>query len=107
MTHLFLNNFSYTDPTGMLASYAKSEVQAELFSASEHTLLEPMQADGVYLLVEVGEDSLDEGMGSYTTMFYDYLAGSQNQENLAQTLYASDLHKDNFLTTFLRVVLGQ
>lgn len=103
----FLNNFSYTDPTGMLASYAKSEVQAELFSASEHTLLEPMQADGVYLLVEVGEDSLDEGMGSYTTMFYDYLAGSQNQENLAQTLYASDLHKDNFLTTFLRVVLGQ
>src|SRR5690554_7733731 len=103
----FLNNFSYTDPTGMLASYAKSEVQAELFSASEHTLLEPMQADGVYLLVEVGEDSLDEGMGSYTTMFYDYLAGSQNQENLAQTLYASDLHKDNFLPTFLRVVLGQ
>jgi hypothetical protein len=40
-------------------------------------------------------------------MFYDYLAGSQSQENLAQTLYASDLHKDNFLTTFLRVVLGQ
>ncbi len=103
----FLNNFSYTDPTGMLASYATAEVQTELFTSAEHTLLEPMKTGGAYLLIEVGEDSTDEGMGSYTMMFYDYLAGSQSQENLAQTLYASDLHKDNFLTTFLRVVLGQ
>lgn len=103
----FLNNFSYTDPTGMLASYATAEVQAELFTSAEHTLLEPMKTGGAYLLIEVGEDSTDEGMGSYTMMFYDYLAGSQSQENLARTLYASDLHEDNFMPTFLRVVLGQ
>jgi hypothetical protein len=40
-------------------------------------------------------------------MFYDYYSGAQNQQDFSQALYSSDVFEDNFLTTFLNVVLGQ
>ena len=63
---------------------------------------------GTYLiLVETGLDERDEGMGSYITMFYDYLSGSHNQQDFSQALYTSEAHKNDFLSTFFTVVLGQ
>ncbi len=46
-------------------------------------------------------------MTSYLSMFYDYYSGSQNQQDFSQALYTSDAFEDNFLTTFLTVILGQ
>ncbi|MGE4453035.1 MAG: SurA N-terminal domain-containing protein [Sphaerochaeta sp.] len=104
----YMSDFSYTDNRGMLASAAADEAVAEqLYSAGENTLLDPIKSGNSYLLVEVGSDVQDDSMGSYISMFYDYYSGAQNQQDFSQALYSSDLFEDNFLTTFLDVVIGQ
>ncbi len=104
----YMSNFSYTDNAGLLANAASDEAVAkQLYTASENTLLDPIKSETSYLLVETGEDVKDDSMGSYITMFYDYYSGTQNQQDFSQALYSSDAFEDNFLTTFLNVVLGQ
>lgn len=103
----YMSDFSYTDTTGLLSSAATGDVAKQLYTTQPNTLLDPIKVGSSYLLVEVGEDALDEGMSSYLSMFYDYYSGSQNQQDFSQALYTSDLFKDNFLTTFLTVILGQ
>ena len=60
-----------------------------------------------YLVVQPEADLSDEGMGSYIQMFYNYLSGSQNQQDFSQALYTSDQFEDNFLGTFFSTILGQ
>lgn len=104
----YMSNFSYTDNAGLLANAASNEdVAKQLYTAEENTLLDPIKSGASYLLVETGEDVQDDTMGSYITMFYDYYSGTQNQQDFSQALYSSDAFEDNFLTTFLNVVLGQ
>ncbi len=104
----YMSNFSYTDNAGLLANAASNEdIAKQLYTAEENTLLDPIKAGTSYLLVETGEDVQDETMGSYITMFYDYYGGTQNQQDFSQALYSSDTFEDNFLTTFLNVVIGQ
>jgi hypothetical protein len=104
----YMSNFSYTDNAGLLANAATNpEIAKQLYTAEEHTLLDPIKSGASYLLVETGENVQDETMGSYIRTFYDYYSGAQNQQDLSQALYSSDAFEDNFLTTFLNVVLGQ
>ncbi|HKM08830.1 MAG TPA: peptidylprolyl isomerase, partial [Sphaerochaeta sp.] len=104
----YMNNFSYTDPQGMLASVATTkEMGQKLYTAELGTVLEPIKSNTSYLVVEAGEEVADEGMGSYIQMFYNYLSGSQNQQDFSQALYSSDQFQDNFLVTFFSTVLGQ
>lgn len=103
----YMSDFSYTDTVGMLSSAATGDVAKQMYTAQANTLLDPIKVGAAYLLLEVGEDTLDEGMSSYLSMFYDYYSGSQNQQDFSQALYTSDAFEDNFLTTFLTVVLGQ
>lgn len=104
----YMNNFSYTDPQGMLASVATTkEMGQKLYTAELGTVLEPIKSNTSYLVVQAGEEVADEGMGSYIQMFYNYLSGSQNQQDFSQALYSSDQFQDNFLVTFFSTVLGQ
>jgi hypothetical protein len=103
----YMSDFTYTDPAGLLGSAATGDVAKELYTAQPNTILDPIKVGSSYLLLEVGEDTQDEGMASYLSMFYDYYSGSQNQQDFSQALYTSDAFEDNFLTTFLTVVLGQ
>ncbi|MGH0054112.1 MAG: peptidylprolyl isomerase [Sphaerochaetaceae bacterium] len=104
----YMSNFSYTDNAGLLANAASNEeVAQQLYTAEENTLLDPIKSGTSYLLVEVGANVQDDTMGSYISMFYDYYSGAQNQQDFSQALYTSDAFEDNFLTTFLNVVLGQ
>jgi hypothetical protein len=104
----YMSNFSYTDNAGLLANAASNEeIAKQLYTAEENTLLDPIKSGTSYLLVETGEDVQDDTMGSYITMYYDYYSGIQNQQDFSQALYSSDVFEDNFLTTFLDVVLGQ
>jgi len=104
----YMSNFSYTDNAGLLANAATNpEIAKQLYTAEEHTLLDPIKSGASYLLVETGENVQDETMGSYIRTFYDYYSGAQNQQDFSQALYSSDAFEDNFLTTFLNVVLGQ
>ena len=102
----YMSDFSYSDPTGLLASAATGDTARTLFTEQPNTLLEPIKSGSNYLLLEIGDDVKDEGMASYISMFYNYYSGSQNQEDLSQALYASDAFTDNFFTTFLTVILG-
>ena len=103
----YMSGFSYTDANGLLAAAATGDAQKQLFQAEPNSLLDPLKVGTSYLLVETGEDAKDEGMESYLSMFYNYYSGSQNQQDFSQALYTSDQLTDNFLTTFLTVVLGQ
>jgi len=104
----YMADLSYTDPAGLLSQAASSaDVAKTLYTSEEGTLLDPIKVGSSLILVETGVDEKDEGMGSYITMFYDYLSGSQNQQDFSQALYTSADHKNDFLTTFFSVVLGQ
>ncbi len=103
----YMSDFTYTDPSGLLGSAATGDVAKQLYTTEPNTLLDPIKVGSSYLLLEVGEDTQDEGMTSYLSMFYDYYSGSQNQQDFSQALYTSDAFEDNFLTTFLTVILGQ
>ncbi len=104
----YMADLSYTDPAGLLSQAASSsDVARTLYSSAEGTLLDPIKVSSSLILVETGFDETDEGMGSYITMFYDYLSGSQNQHDFTQALYTSEDHKNDFLSTFFSVVLGQ
>ena len=104
----YMNNFSYTDPQGKLASAVTTkEIGQKLYTAELGTVLEPIKSNASYLVVQAGEEVADEGMGSYIQMFYNYLSGSQNQQDFSQGLYTSDQFQDNFLGTFFSTILGQ
>ena len=104
----YMADLSYTDPAGMLSQAASSSAVAlTLYTSAEETLLDPIKVGSSLILVETGTDEKDEGMGSYITMFYDYLSGSQNQQDFTQALYTSENHQNDFLSTFFSVVLGQ
>ncbi|MDX9916116.1 MAG: SurA N-terminal domain-containing protein [Sphaerochaeta sp.] len=104
----YMADLSYTDPAGLLyRATSNTDVARSLYASAEHTLLDPIKVNSSYILVETGSDERDEGMGSYISMFYDYLSGSQNQQDLTQALYTSDAHTNDFLSTFFTVVLGQ
>jgi peptidyl-prolyl cis-trans isomerase D len=103
----YLAHFSFTDPKGHLEKVAAMpEVARQLYESEEHTLLDPIHVDSSYLVVEIGEDQDDEGMGSYTAMFYTYLSGNQNQQDFSQILYTSDLHQNDFMSTYLKLIYG-
>lgn len=103
----YMNSFSNTDPNGMLASVLTTDTGKQMYSAEADTLLDPIKSGTSYLVLEVGKDAVDSNMAGYISMFYNYYSGSQNQQDLSQALYTSDLHKDNFLTTFLNVIIGK
>lgn len=104
----YMNNFSYTDPNGVLAAVAAEEAQAKLlYTQPAGTVLDPIKGNASYVVAMVDEETTDEGMSSYITMFYNYLSGSQNQQDFSQSLYTSDKFTDNFLGTFFSVILGE
>ena len=104
----YLNSFNNTDPQGMLASVVTTkEMGQKLYTAELGTVLEPIKSNTSYLVVQADEEVADEGMGSYIQMFYNYLSGSQNQQDFSQALYTSDQFEDNFLGTFFSTILGQ
>ncbi len=104
----YMASFSNTDKDGLLGTAASDNTVAQqLYSADQNTILDPIKSGISYLLVQTGEDKTDDSMSSYISMFYNYYSGSQNQQDFSQALYTSDQFKDNFLTTFLQVVLGQ
>jgi len=104
----YLNNFSYSDPQGSLArAVTTEEIGKKLYTAELGSVLEPIKSNSSYLVVQADEKVTDEGMGSYIQMFYNYLSGSQNQQDLSQALYTSDQFQDNFLGTFFSTILGQ
>ncbi len=104
----YMNNFSYTDPQGKLAAVVTTkEIGQKLYTAPLGTILEPIKSNTSYLVVQPEADLSDEGMGSYIQMFYNYLSGSQNQQDFSQALYTSDQFEDNFLGTFFSTILGQ
>lgn len=104
----YLNNLSYSDPQGKLASaVTTTEMGQKLYTAELGTILEPIKSNASYLVVQADEQVTDEGMGSYIQMFYNYLSGSQNQQDFSQALYTSDQFQDNFLGTFFSTILGE
>ena len=103
----YLNSFTNTDASGLLASVATDEATGKLlFSEPVGSIVKPIKNGSSYLVVKVESETQDEGMGNYVKMFYNYLSSSQNQQDLAQAVFASDSFKDNFLTTFLNVIIG-
>lgn len=103
----YMNNFGYSDPSGLLGTAASAkEVGKQLYTVEAGTVMDPIKSNASYLVVKVDEESTDEGMGSYIKMFYNYLSGSQNQQDFSQALYTSDQFQDNFLGTFFSTILG-
>lgn len=104
----YMNNFSNTDPQGKIANAVTTEeLGKKLYTAELGTILEPIKSNTSYLVVQVDKEVTDDSMGSYIQMFYNYLSGSQNQQDFSQALYTSDQFQDNFLGTFFSTILGQ
>ncbi len=103
----YMNSFKTTDTKGLLASVSSDEATGKLlFTEPVGTIVKPIKNGASYLVVKIESDAKDENTSSYVKMFYNYLSGSQNQQDLSQAIFASDAFKDNFLTTFLKVILG-
>jgi parvulin-like peptidyl-prolyl isomerase len=103
----FLNSFANTDSKGLLASVSSDEATEKLlFTEPVGSVINPIKNGSSYLVVKVESETQDEGMSSYIKMFYTYYMGSQSTQDLAEAIFASDNFKDNFLTTFLNVIIG-
>ena len=104
----YMNSFSNTDPNGILATAAADEAQAKLlYTQPVGTILDPIKSNTSYLVAQIDEEKSDDSTSSYIKMFYNYLSGTQNQQDFSQSLYASDKFSDNFLGTFFSVILGK
>lgn len=103
----FLNSFANTDAKGYLAAASTDEETGKLlYTEPVGSVIKPFKTGSSYLVVKVEDENQDDGMGTYVKTFYGYYAGTRNQQDLEQAIFASDDFKDNFLPTFFSVILG-
>ncbi|MDX9808852.1 MAG: SurA N-terminal domain-containing protein [Sphaerochaetaceae bacterium] len=105
----YLSSFAYTDYQGALASVATGEeAMKKLYSAAVGTVIEPLISGNNVIVAKVmSEEPIDENTKDYLRYVYPYMAQNQIQQDLAQSIFASDKLKDDFFNVFLTKVMGE
>ncbi len=108
-SQLAIFSFSTTDSAGFLAAAAADEaVHKELFAKTDTLVRGPYKSGTSYVVVRVGEDSVDEDIKNYLDSFYDspYMTQQLVAQDAIGTVLASDKHTDGFMSAFFSQVMG-
>lgn len=104
----FMSTLANSDPNGVLAATAANdkEVMKQLYTAEVGTVTGPLKSGSSYVVAEITGEDISSGMSNYVTMFYDYMSGSQNQQDMAQAIFASDKFQNDFINVFFTKILA-
>lgn len=103
----YMGSFSNSDPNQGLANAATDkEAMRSLFTEPEGTIVGPFKSGSNYVVAEVTGEQTSSGTANYVTMFYDYMASNQNQQDQIQAIFSSDDFQDNFMNVFFSKILG-
>lgn len=103
----YMGSFSNSDPNQGLANAATDKnVMRSLFTEPVGTVVGPFKSGSNYVVAEVTGEQTSSGTANYVTMFYDYIARNQNQQDLIQAVFSSDDFHDDFMNVFFSKILG-
>ncbi|MDX9938994.1 MAG: SurA N-terminal domain-containing protein [Sphaerochaetaceae bacterium] len=104
----YLAGFAYSDASGYLNSLsADVDAMRSLYGAAVGSVTGPFKANNAYVVAKVvSESPMEEGMRDYMKLIYPYMAQSQSQQDLVQSIFTSDKLQDDFLVAFMRDIMG-
>lgn len=105
----YLMSFDYTDMWGYLKRLSSDkDVVKQLYSAPVGSIVGPFALkDGSVVVVKITkEEPMEEQLSETLHTIYPHIAQSQNQQDMIQSVFASDKFKDNFFATFFEHIMG-
>ncbi len=99
-------SFASTDPnTALTTASSNQDVMRQLYTEPVETVIGPISSGTNYVVAKVTGENVG-GTSNYVTMFYDYLASNQSQQDMIQSVFGSDDFQDNFMNVFFTEILG-
>lgn len=104
----FLMGLEYADAEGYLNRAASSDeaLTRTLFTEAEGYVTDPISVDGAYIIVRVGEDTVDESLSYYASSLYESYAGQNAVVDYASAVLSSDKLEDHFTEKFISIFLS-
>lgn len=104
----FLMGLEYADAEGYLNKAASSDeaLSRTLFTEAEGYVTDPISVDGAYIIVRVGEDTVDESLAYYASSLYSSYAGQNAVVDYASAVLSSDKLEDHFTEKFISIFLS-
>jgi parvulin-like peptidyl-prolyl isomerase len=104
----YLAGFAYTDMGGYLNALANdTEAMKMLYTTPVGEVSTPLSANNAFIVAKVtGESAMDSEMSDYLKLVYPYMAQSQSQQDLIQSIFTSEKLEDNFLIAFMENIMG-
>lgn len=104
----FLMGLEYADAEGYLNKAASSDeaLSRKLFTEAEGYVTDPISVDGAYIIVRVGEDTVDESLAYYASSLYSSYAGQNAVVDYASAVLSSDKLEDHFTEKFISIFLS-
>ncbi len=104
----FLMGLEYADADGYLNKAASSDeaLSRTLFTEAEGYVTDPISVDGAYIIVRVGEDTVDESLSYYASSLYNSYAGQNTVVDYASAVLSSDKLEDHFTEKFISIFLS-
>lgn len=103
----YMSSFASTDTNQALATASSDRtVMRQLFTEPVGTVVGPFASGSNFVVAKISGDEASTSMSDYITMFYDYAASNQSQQDLVQAMFSSDDFKDDFMSVFFSQILG-
>ena len=104
----YLSSFAYTDAGGYLRLLSEdATAMGSLYGAAVGSITGPFLANNAYVVAKItGEQPMDDQTRDYMRMVYPYMAQSQIQQDLVQSIFTSGKLVDNFFPVFLEQIMG-
>ncbi|MGI6433513.1 MAG: peptidylprolyl isomerase [Sphaerochaetaceae bacterium] len=104
----YLLSFDYTDMGGYLKYLTRdAAAMRALYSAPVGSIVGPFKVENTYVVATVTDQKpMDEALVSSLKSVYPMIAQQQAQQDMIQSVFASDRFKDNFVPAFVEYVLG-
>ena len=84
-----------------------TEAMKMLYTTPVGEVSTPLSANNAFIVAKVtGESAMDSEMSDYLKLVYPYMAQSQSQQDLIQSIFTSEKLEDNFLIAFMENIMG-
>ncbi len=104
----YMMGLDYADESGYLNTAASSDeaLSRTLFTEKEGYVTDPISVNGAYIIVRVGEDTVDDSLSYYVSALYNAYAGQGTIVDYASAVLSSDKLEDHFTEKFLSIFLS-
>ncbi|MCR5731949.1 MAG: SurA N-terminal domain-containing protein [Sphaerochaetaceae bacterium] len=104
---MLMISFANTDSYGLLTSAAADTAYTtKLYKGETGSVLEPQEANGEFIVTELGKDEDISAISTTLDTYYDYLNRTALQSDVQAGILASDKLEDNFYATFFDKIMS-